>query len=631
MPTARSRFAAARLGLGRLEGRALLAIDSGRPSADVVPDPDLAFVTVLPTVDIPMAPSFSAGFAESDASQPWMAAAAEGTTGAIVYWLKLSVHEGVTTAGIVPIWGRLNPQASPAAAGTSFEATPGDSLPGSQGGPAAVVASIDGLVFGGPGSALAVGAPLTFADLAGFTPPLHDGVQEYFLVARSDSDFVLTALTAAFVLADIPDALAGPTGEDVSPEAANASGMSEPSGIVASNKYDPVAEDPLPAPVVWLQRLRAERPFGPAGDPGAAFPVTAASPAWLIDAQEGDSGAIVLWVTEQVAGGVASFRAVPIWVRFNPSSSIDPGLNLWSDGEPGASSVVVYSEDGQLIVGADSGPQPFGAIDPESGVAKDGIRTSFVVIHTESNVEIALTTTFLVLAQAPDWVTADAVTYAAGVDPLPLAGGIADNGQPIPLPWFRGLNAPAVAAPAVSLADDTGVSADDRITRKGRLAVDTAPGFRAQYSTDGGETWRRSFRARPGDNVVLVRQVDRDGLASPATTFEFTLDRRRPGAPRVGLAAGDDPQAFVATVQGSLVASRVETGARLEYSVNGRTWTPTFVPIDGMNSIRVRQVDVAGNASRPSVPVAVWRIFAAGTTAQADTPRFSLRPRWRPA
>lgn len=613
MTTARVRFAPLRLGVERCERRAMFAIDIGHPDIDVVPDPDVAFVTALPTVGTSVAPSFSAGWAESDASQPWIAAAAEATTGAIVYWLRISVHEGVTTAHVVPIWGRLNPQ--PGQPATPSETAQDDSTAAAVIGSPSVVASGDGLVFGGPGAAIAPGVPLGFADLAGFTPPLHDGVQEYFLVARSDSDLALTALTAAFALVGMPD---------------TTSHANEPGGAATATEHDPAPADPLLAPVAWLQRLRAERPFAPADDPAVAFPVTTASPAWLVDAQAGDSGVLVLWVTEQMTGGVASFHAVPIWVRFNPPTTVDPWANDLNAGEPNRSSVVVYADDGQrFVVGGDS--QSFDSLTPGSVVPDDGVRTSFVVFRSESNVEIAMTSVFLALFQAPGWATTDALTSVAGIDPLPLAGGIADNGQPMPLAWFRGLSEPPVAAPSVSLVDDTGFSADDRITRKGRLAVDTAPGFRAQYSTDGGETWRRSFRARPGDNVVLVRQVDRDGLASPTTTFEFTLDRRRPNAPRVGLATGDDPQAFVTTMQGSLAASRVESGARLEYSVNGRAWTPNVVPIDGMNSIRVRQVDVAGNASRPSVPVAVWRIFAANATLSADAPQFTLRRPWRRA
>ena len=607
MPSVYRRLAADRLRLERLESRALLAIDSGQVGADMLPDHDLAFVTAQPTIDI------SAGYAESDASQPWIAAAAEGATGAIVYWLRISTHDGMTTTQVVPVWGRLNPQSGQSAA--PFADQTGDPSAGAPAGSASVDASIDGLVFGGPGAAIAADVPLAFADLAGFTPPLVDGVQEYFFVARSDSDFALTALTAAFVLADAPDAFRGPTNGDVSP---------------ATNE-DLATEHPLPAPIAWLQQLRADRPFAPAGDPTAAFAATATSPAWLIDAQRGDSGTIVLWVTERVAEGVASFRAVPIWVRFNPATTVDPWSNFQGDETPAPSSVAVYAADGQPIIDPEGGPQPLGSLAPESGLPEDGIRTTFIVIHTESNVEIALTTVLLVLFQAPEWAMTDGLTSGAGVDPLPFAGGIADTGQPMPLAWLRGLAEPPVPAPKVSLVDDTGLSADDRITRNGRLAVDTAPGFRAEYSTDAGETWRRSFRARPGDNVVLVRQVDRDGIASAATPFEFTLDRRRPVAPRVGLATGDDPQPIVATVQGGLAASRVEAGARLEYSVNGRAWTPTFAPIEGMNSIRVRQVDVAGNASRPSVPVAVWRIFAAGLTVSAESPAFSLRPRARRA
>ncbi|NBP40148.1 MAG: cadherin repeat domain-containing protein, partial [Betaproteobacteria bacterium] len=47
--------------------------------------------------------------------------------------------------------------------------------------------------------------------------------------------------------------------------------------------------------------------------------------------------------------------------------------------------------------------------------------------------------------------------------------------------------------------------------------------------------------------------------------------------------------------------SGVEQGARLEYSANGGTsWTSLFVPQEGSNTVAVRQVDTAGNASAAS-------------------------------
>jgi hypothetical protein len=181
----------------------------------------------------------------------------------------------------------------------------------------------------------------------------------------------------------------------------------------------------------------------------------------------------------------------------------------------------------------------------------------------------------------------------------------------------------------VHLVRDTGHSAEDRITRDGRLRVDTAPGFRAEYSRDGGETWQRGFRARPGSNTVLVRQVDRDGLASPATTFTFTLDRSRPLAPRMAVVAGGDTPVALSISEGSLTVAGIEPGARVEYSVNGRAWTESLEPRAGRNNVRVRQVDVAGNVSRVRVPMRVWGSLAAGEIASASSTLFSVIPRRR--
>jgi len=205
-------------------------------------------------------------------------------------------------------------------------------------------------------------------------------------------------------------------------------------------------------------------------------------------------------------------------------------------------------------------------------------------------------------------------------------GGMSGSGDWSAL--LRGLGAPA-AAPEVHLVRDTGHSAEDRITRDGRLRVDTAPGFRAEYSRDGGETWRRGFRARPGSNTVLVRQVDRNGLASPATTFTFTLDRSRPLAPRMAVVAGGDAPVALAISEGSLTVAGIEPGARVEYSVNGRAWTESLEPGAGRNNVRVRQVDVAGNVSRVRVPMRVWGSLAAGEIASASSTLFSVTPRRR--
>ena len=55
------------------------------------------------------------------------------------------------------------------------------------------------------------------------------------------------------------------------------------------------------------------------------------------------------------------------------------------------------------------------------------------------------------------------------------------------------------------------------------------------------------------------------------------------------------------TSDGSLTITGQETGATVEYSTdNGHTWTSSFTPQQGSNTVSVRQTDIAGNVSTPT-------------------------------
>ncbi|MCG9692794.1 VCBS domain-containing protein [Vibrio sp. Isolate22] len=55
------------------------------------------------------------------------------------------------------------------------------------------------------------------------------------------------------------------------------------------------------------------------------------------------------------------------------------------------------------------------------------------------------------------------------------------------------------------------------------------------------------------------------------------------------------------TSDGSLTITGQETGATVEYSTdNGNTWTSSFTPQQGSNTVSVRQTDIAGNVSTPT-------------------------------
>lgn len=161
-------------------------------------------------------------------------------------------------------------------------------------------------------------------------------------------------------------------------------------------------------------------------------------------------------------------------------------------------------------------------------------------------------------------------------------------------------------APGVSLLHDTGVSDTDRITRDGRLGLDLEAGARAEYSLDGGVTWRSRFVPRSGVNTVLVRQVDGADNVSPATAFTFALDVVAPPAVRPFLRhdSGSSPTDRITNDPRIAAAGRLP-GATLEYSGDGgRTWAAVSPAREGRNAVRVRQVDVAGNRSSASPPLA---------------------------
>lgn len=168
------------------------------------------------------------------------------------------------------------------------------------------------------------------------------------------------------------------------------------------------------------------------------------------------------------------------------------------------------------------------------------------------------------------------------------------------------LDTKAGAAPTVKLAVDssdggTGHAAD-LVTNNGALAVTgTEAGASLQYSTDG-TIWAGAFAAREGANAVWVRQVDVAGNASAATKLAFTLDTI--AAPvTVGLqsdtgngAVGTDGD-LITSVAG-LAIGGVEAGATVQYSGDGAAWSAApAAAVEGVNTVWVRQIDVAGNVS----------------------------------
>ncbi|WP_260433918.1 Ig-like domain-containing protein, partial [Burkholderia sp. Bp8998] len=149
------------------------------------------------------------------------------------------------------------------------------------------------------------------------------------------------------------------------------------------------------------------------------------------------------------------------------------------------------------------------------------------------------------------------------------------------------------------MTTDSGSSATDHITNVGTLnltGVET--GAVVEYSIDGGHTWNTSFSAAEGVNDVQVRQTDIAGNTSSVTSFSFTLDTSA-AAPGVALTtdSGSSATDHITNV-GTLNLTGVETGATVEYSIDGgHTWNTSFNAVEGVNDVQVRQIDVAGNTS----------------------------------
>jgi hypothetical protein len=172
--------------------------------------------------------------------------------------------------------------------------------------------------------------------------------------------------------------------------------------------------------------------------------------------------------------------------------------------------------------------------------------------------------------------------------------------------------------PSLSLARDTGRNANDRITSDATLSISRplAAGQRVEYCFNGYDfrtavmTDARRFVPEgvgaDGTYRVAARVVDAAGRKTPiGPTLTFRLDR---SAAPLRVALRQDTGASTTdriTSDGTLAISRQEKTSTLQYSRDDGTWHPStavwggYAPQPGMNRWRVRQVDVAGNASPP--------------------------------
>lgn len=185
-------------------------------------------------------------------------------------------------------------------------------------------------------------------------------------------------------------------------------------------------------------------------------------------------------------------------------------------------------------------------------------------------------------------------------------------GQPLVNITLDNLPEIIVPTPGLSLQDDSGQSSDDHITNISDIHVAGLwPSASVEYSKDG-RVWSSLLQAVEGSNTIYARQIDYIGQKSISSqAFTFILDTQAPSAPKVSLETGsltnnlsEGSQSSSLTTLGSLKITGVEQGALLSYSTDGGiTWSDHFKAISGLNSVQVRQADIAGNISLASSPL----------------------------
>ncbi|RZR28492.1 Ig-like domain-containing protein [Vibrio vulnificus] len=177
----------------------------------------------------------------------------------------------------------------------------------------------------------------------------------------------------------------------------------------------------------------------------------------------------------------------------------------------------------------------------------------------------------------------------------------------------------APSAPTVTLDTDSGSKADDFLTNDGSYTVtDIEDGATVEYFVDGEWTTTEPV-AVEGENTIIIRQTDEAGNSSESSTLTFTLDTTAPDAPQISLDidSGSLADDFL-TNKGDFTVAGTEEGATVEYFVNGEWTTTAPTPVEGDNTIIVRQTDAAGNTSGSSTLT-----FTLDTTAP-DAPQINL-------
>jgi Ca2+-binding RTX toxin-like protein len=174
------------------------------------------------------------------------------------------------------------------------------------------------------------------------------------------------------------------------------------------------------------------------------------------------------------------------------------------------------------------------------------------------------------------------------------------------------VGAPAPTPPSLALAEDTGASATDRITKNPTINVTgLVANATWEYSTDSGNSWipgsGSSFELPSWDYLtgqVQVRQSVGAATSAANTSFEgLTVDTSVPWAPGLDLSdTGENTMDRIIT-NPVITLSFLEASAGWEYSTDsGATWNPgsgsSFNVQPGVytaGQVQARQIDLAGN------------------------------------
>ena len=123
-----------------------------------------------------------------------------------------------------------------------------------------------------------------------------------------------------------------------------------------------------------------------------------------------------------------------------------------------------------------------------------------------------------------------------------------------------------------------------------------------------------------GVHGLTATATDANGTSAASSALNVTVDTVAPAAPTVALAndTGSSGSDHI-TNNATLALTGIETGAKVEYSIDGgSTWStsaPTAAQLaQGSNTVDVRQTDVAGNVSATTAFT-----FTLDTTAPSET------------